>query len=109
MKLGFVTMPVTGHLNPMTALARKLQSRGRGCVYWPSRCRTHRSYGEFEFRTLLRKRVSIRVDGDSSACRFVILPIYLRTHNREIALRTLERIRPENEIDRFRGKNLARR
>jgi len=28
MKLGFVSMPVTGHLNPMTALARKLQSRG---------------------------------------------------------------------------------
>jgi UDP:flavonoid glycosyltransferase YjiC (YdhE family) len=28
MKLGFVSMPVTGHLNPMPALARKLQSRG---------------------------------------------------------------------------------
>jgi hypothetical protein len=24
MKLGFLSMPVTGHLNPMTALARKL-------------------------------------------------------------------------------------
>jgi UDP:flavonoid glycosyltransferase YjiC (YdhE family) len=28
MKLGFVSMPISGHLNPMTALARKLQSRG---------------------------------------------------------------------------------
>jgi zeaxanthin glucosyltransferase len=28
MKIGFVSLPVTGHLNPMTALARKLQSRG---------------------------------------------------------------------------------
>src|SRR5262249_50958381 len=27
MKIGFVSMPFTGHLNPMTALARKLQSR----------------------------------------------------------------------------------
>jgi hypothetical protein len=36
MKLGFVSMPVTGDLNPMTALARKLQSRGNEVVYWPS-------------------------------------------------------------------------
>ncbi|MBV8833889.1 MAG: glycosyltransferase [Acidobacteriaceae bacterium] len=28
MKVGFVSLPLTGHLNPMTALARKLQSRG---------------------------------------------------------------------------------
>ena len=28
MKLGFVSMPLSGHLNPMTALARRLQSRG---------------------------------------------------------------------------------
>jgi zeaxanthin glucosyltransferase len=28
MRIGFVSQPLTGHLNPMTALARKLQSRG---------------------------------------------------------------------------------
>jgi len=33
MKFGFVSMPVTGHLNPMTALARKLQSRGNEVVF----------------------------------------------------------------------------
>jgi zeaxanthin glucosyltransferase len=33
MKLGFVSMPVTGHLNPMTALARKLQSRGNEVLF----------------------------------------------------------------------------
>jgi MGT family glycosyltransferase len=33
MKMGFVSMPVTGHLNPMTALARKLQSRGNEVVF----------------------------------------------------------------------------
>ena len=33
MKLGFVSMPVTGHLNPMTALARKLQSRGNEVAF----------------------------------------------------------------------------
>jgi zeaxanthin glucosyltransferase len=33
MKLGFVSMPLTGHLNPMTALARKLQSRGNEVVF----------------------------------------------------------------------------
>lgn len=33
MKVGFVSMPVTGHLNPMTALASKLQSRGNGVVF----------------------------------------------------------------------------
>jgi zeaxanthin glucosyltransferase len=33
MKIGFVSMPVTGHLNPMTALARKLQSRGNEVVF----------------------------------------------------------------------------
>lgn len=33
MKLGFLSMPVTGHLNPMTALARKLQSRGNEVVF----------------------------------------------------------------------------
>jgi hypothetical protein len=44
--------------------------------------------------------IFVLVDGDLSARRFVILPIHLRTHNREIALRTLKRIRPESEIDR---------
>jgi len=33
MKVGFVSVPVTGHLNPMTALARKLQSRGNEVVF----------------------------------------------------------------------------
>src|SRR3981081_3729975 len=33
MKLGFVSMPVTGHLNPMTALARNLHSRGNEVVF----------------------------------------------------------------------------
>ena len=28
MKIGFVSLPVVGHLNPMTTLARSLQSRG---------------------------------------------------------------------------------
>jgi MGT family glycosyltransferase len=33
MKIGFVSMPLTGHLNPMIALARKLQSRGHEIVF----------------------------------------------------------------------------
>jgi zeaxanthin glucosyltransferase len=33
MKIGFVSMPISGHLNPMTALARKLQSRGNEVVF----------------------------------------------------------------------------
>jgi zeaxanthin glucosyltransferase len=33
MKIGFVSMPFTGHLNPMTSLARKLQSRGHEVVF----------------------------------------------------------------------------
>ena len=33
MRIGFVSLPVTGHLNPMTALARKLQSRGHEIVF----------------------------------------------------------------------------
>jgi zeaxanthin glucosyltransferase len=32
-KIGFVSVPVSGHLNPMTALARKLQSRGHEVVF----------------------------------------------------------------------------
>ena len=33
MKLGFVSMPLSGHLNPMTALARRVQSRGHEAVF----------------------------------------------------------------------------
>jgi len=33
MKIGFVSMPFAGHLNPMTALARKLQSRGHEITF----------------------------------------------------------------------------
>jgi MGT family glycosyltransferase len=34
MKIGFVSLPVAGHLNPMTALGRKLQSRGHEVVFF---------------------------------------------------------------------------
>ena len=34
MKIGFVSMPFSGHLNPMTALARRLQSRGNEVVFF---------------------------------------------------------------------------
>src|SRR5260221_12978154 len=33
MKIGFLSLQLTGHLNPMTALARKLQSRGHEVVF----------------------------------------------------------------------------
>src|SRR5499425_1264887 len=33
MRIGFVSLPVPGHLNPMTALGRKLQSRGHDVVF----------------------------------------------------------------------------
>lgn len=33
MKIGFVSLPVAGHLNPMTALARRLQARGNEVVF----------------------------------------------------------------------------
>jgi zeaxanthin glucosyltransferase len=33
MKVGFLSLPLTGHLNPMAALARKLQSRGHAVVF----------------------------------------------------------------------------
>ncbi|AXC10315.1 Zeaxanthin glucosyl transferase [Acidisarcina polymorpha] len=33
MKIGFISMPLTGHINPMIALARKLQSRGHDIVF----------------------------------------------------------------------------
>ena len=32
-KIGFLSLPLTGHLNPMTALARKLQARGNEVVF----------------------------------------------------------------------------
>jgi zeaxanthin glucosyltransferase len=32
-KIGFLSLPITGHLNPMIALARKLQSRGNEVVF----------------------------------------------------------------------------
>lgn len=34
MKFGFVSLPIAGHLNPMTALGRKLQSRGNEVVFF---------------------------------------------------------------------------
>ncbi|HEX3473330.1 MAG TPA: glycosyltransferase [Silvibacterium sp.] len=33
MKIGFLSLPLSGHLNPMTSLARKLQSRGNDVVF----------------------------------------------------------------------------
>jgi zeaxanthin glucosyltransferase len=33
MRIGFLSLPVPGHLNPMTALACKLQSRGHDVVF----------------------------------------------------------------------------
>jgi zeaxanthin glucosyltransferase len=33
MRIGFLSLPLSGHLNPMTALARKLQSRGNDVVF----------------------------------------------------------------------------
>lgn len=32
MKVGFVSLPFTGHLNPMAALARKVQTRGHKVI-----------------------------------------------------------------------------
>jgi zeaxanthin glucosyltransferase len=33
MKIGFVSLPFTGHLNPMATLARKMQTRGYEVVF----------------------------------------------------------------------------
>ena len=33
MKIGFISMPLMGHLNPMVALGGKLQSRGNDVVF----------------------------------------------------------------------------
>jgi zeaxanthin glucosyltransferase len=32
-RIGFLSLPLSGHLNPMTALARKLQARGNDVVF----------------------------------------------------------------------------
>jgi zeaxanthin glucosyltransferase len=34
MKIGFVSMPLSGHLNPTTTLARRLQSRGNEVIFF---------------------------------------------------------------------------
>jgi len=34
MKIGFISMPLSGHLNPMVALARSLQARGHEVVFF---------------------------------------------------------------------------
>jgi zeaxanthin glucosyltransferase len=34
MKIAFVNLPLSGHLNPMRALARRLQSRGNEVVFF---------------------------------------------------------------------------
>lgn len=34
MRIGFLTLPFPGHLNPMTALARKLKERGHEIVFF---------------------------------------------------------------------------
>lgn len=34
MKIGFLSLPMVGHLNPMTALARKVQSRGHEILFF---------------------------------------------------------------------------
>jgi zeaxanthin glucosyltransferase len=33
MRIGFLSLPLSGHLNPMTTLARKLQARGNDVVF----------------------------------------------------------------------------
>ena len=45
MKIGFLSLPVTGHLNPMTGLVCKLQSRGQEVVFIgvPDTERAHRA------------------------------------------------------------------
>ena len=34
MKIGFLSMPLTGHLHPMTALGRKMQARGHEITFF---------------------------------------------------------------------------
>ena len=33
MKIGFLSMPLTGHLHPMTALGRKMQAREHEVIF----------------------------------------------------------------------------
>jgi UDP:flavonoid glycosyltransferase YjiC (YdhE family) len=58
MKIGFVSIPVAGHLNPMTALGRKLKSRGHEVVFicLPDAEPAVRA-AKTGFRTVLRKRI----------------------------------------------------
>jgi zeaxanthin glucosyltransferase len=46
-KIGFLSMPLTGHLHPMTALGRKMQARGHEAVFFglPDAARIVRSAG----------------------------------------------------------------
>jgi zeaxanthin glucosyltransferase len=46
-KLGFLSMPLTGHLHPMTALGRKMQARGHEVIFFglPDAARIVRSAG----------------------------------------------------------------
>src|ERR1700682_2733909 len=34
MKIGFLSMPLTGHLHPVTALGRKMQARGHEVIFF---------------------------------------------------------------------------
>jgi hypothetical protein len=43
MKIGLVSMPLSGHLNPMTALAQTTITRQRNCIFRRYRRRTDRS------------------------------------------------------------------
>jgi UDP:flavonoid glycosyltransferase YjiC (YdhE family) len=47
MKIGFLSMPLTGHLHPMTALGRKMQARGHEVIFFglPDAARIDHSAG----------------------------------------------------------------
>lgn len=47
MKIGFLSMPLTGHLHPMTALGRKMQERGHEVIFFglPDAARVVQSAG----------------------------------------------------------------
>ena len=55
MKLGFVSMPPSGHLNPMTALAGRLQSLGHALVSLAQGCRLSRFRLGTTSRALLQR------------------------------------------------------
>ena len=48
MKIGFLSMPLTGHLHPMTALGRKMQARGHEVTFFglPDAARIVHSAGQ---------------------------------------------------------------